>query len=53
MPAHVIPFDTTRATTDYAIAVSRWRRAQGGLLREYQIVVDRGSRLPAPWFAQF
>ena len=42
-----------QAKTDYATAVSRWRRAQGALLREYQIVVDRGSKLPAPWFAQF
>jgi outer membrane protein TolC len=42
-----------QAKTDYAIAVSRWRRAQGALLREFQIVVDRGSKLPAPWFAKF
>ena len=42
-----------QATVDYAIAVSRWRRAQGLLLSHYQIVIDQPGRHSTPWFARF
>jgi outer membrane protein TolC len=41
------------AKTDHAIAMARWRRAQGRLLSHYQIVVDAPGRRGVPWFAQF
>ena len=42
-----------QATTDYAIAVAKWRRAEGTLLAAYQIVVERPGRPAVPWFARF
>ncbi len=42
-----------QARTDYAIAVARWRRAQGTLLATYQIIVERPGRRAVPWFARF
>lgn len=42
-----------QARTDYAVAVSRWQRAQGALLRTYQIVVEAPGKRFAPWFAKF
>ena len=47
-------FAWVRAILDYNVAVARWRRAQGGLLGHYQIVVERpGSKRLTPWFARF
>ncbi len=42
-----------QARTDYAVAVARWRRAQGTLLATYQIIVERPGQRPVPWFARF
>jgi outer membrane protein TolC len=42
-----------QARIDYATALSRWRRAQGHLLSEYQVVVERPGRHTTPWFARF
>jgi outer membrane protein TolC len=41
------------AKVDHAIAISRWRRAQGRLLGYYQIVVEQPGRDSPPWFARF
>jgi outer membrane protein len=41
------------AKIDHAIAVAHWRRAQGRLLRFYQVVVEHPGRRSAPWFARF
>src|SRR2546428_604873 len=41
------------AKTAYAIAVAQWRRAQGRLLSNYQVVVETPGRHSAPWFARF
>jgi outer membrane protein TolC len=38
---------------DHAIAVSRWRRAEGRLLAHYQILVEQPGRDSPPWFARF
>ena len=47
-------FAWVQAMLDYNVAVARWRRAQGGLLAHYQIVVERpGSKHMTPWFARF
>jgi outer membrane protein TolC len=47
-------FAWVQAVLDYNIAVARWRRAQGGLLAHYQVVVERpGSKHFTPWFARF
>jgi outer membrane protein TolC len=42
-----------QAKVDYAVAVARWRRAQGRLLSYYQIVLDQSDRHSPPWFARF
>jgi outer membrane protein TolC len=42
-----------QANVDYAIALSRWQRAQGRLLAEYQIVVEQPGARSTPWFARF
>jgi outer membrane protein len=41
------------AKVEHALAVARWRRAQGTLLRYYRIVVDQPGRRATPWFARF
>ncbi len=38
---------------DHAIALARWRRAEGELLPHFQIIVDRPGVTPTPWFAWF
>jgi outer membrane protein TolC len=38
---------------DHAIALARWRRAEGKLLEHFQIVIDRPGVTPTPWFAWF
>ena len=42
-----------QAKIDYATALARWRRAQGRLLAEYQIVIQHPGERSAPWFAKF
>jgi len=42
-----------QAKIDYATALARWRRAQGRLLAEYQIVIRHPGERSAPWFAKF
>jgi outer membrane protein TolC len=42
-----------QANVSYAIAVARWRRAQGELLTHYQVVLDQPGRHSPPWFARF
>jgi len=42
-----------QAKIDYATALARWRRAQGKLLDEYQIVIQHPGARSAPWFARF
>jgi outer membrane protein len=42
-----------QAKIDYANSVAAWRRAEGGLLRHYQIVVEHPGRRSTPWFARF
>jgi outer membrane protein len=47
-------FAAVQAMLDYNVAVARWRRAQGRLLANYQIVVERpGTKRLTPWFALF
>jgi outer membrane protein TolC len=41
------------AKVDHAIAIARWRRAQGRLLSYYQVMVEHPARRSAPWFARF
>jgi outer membrane protein TolC len=41
------------AKIDHAIALARWRRAQGRLLTHYQVVVEHPGRRSTPWFARF
>ena len=41
------------ARTSYAVAVDKWRRAQGSLLAHYDIVVERPGERTVPWFARF
>lgn len=38
---------------DHAIALARWRRAEGQLLQHFQIIIDRPGVTPTPWFAWF
>lgn len=38
---------------DHAIALARWRRAEGQLLDHFQIIIDRPGVTPTPWFAWF
>jgi outer membrane protein len=45
-------FAEVQARVRHAIAVARWRRAQGVLLAHYQIVVEHRKR-STPWFAKF
>lgn len=45
-------FTEVQARVRHAIAVARWRRAQGHLLTQYQIVVENTQRA-TPWFARF
>jgi outer membrane protein TolC len=45
-------FIEVQARVRHAIAVARWRRAQGQLLSQYQIVVENTQR-STPWFAKF
>jgi outer membrane protein TolC len=45
-------FIEVQARVRHAIAVARWRRAQGQLLSQYQIVVEN-QRRSTPWFAKF
>ncbi|HWP65013.1 MAG TPA: TolC family protein [Candidatus Limnocylindria bacterium] len=45
-------FTEVQARIRHAIAVARWRRAQGQLLSHYQIVVKHRKR-SVPWFARF
>lgn len=45
--------EQVRAVTGYAVAVDKWRHAQGALLRHYQIVVERPGQRTVPWFARF
>jgi HAE1 family hydrophobic/amphiphilic exporter-1 len=42
-----------QAKIDHAIAVARWRRAKGGLLAYYQIVLEHAGKRSTPWFARF
>lgn len=42
-----------QAHLDYAISVARWHRAQGNLLGEYEIVLQRPGKRSPPWFAWF
>jgi outer membrane protein len=42
-----------QAKVEHALAVARWRRAQGALLRGYRIVVEQPGRRATPWFARF
>lgn len=42
-----------QANVDYAVALARWERAQGRLLAQYQIVVDKPGPRSVPWFARF
>jgi len=37
----------------YAIAVDKWRRAQGSLLAHYDILIERPGERALPWFARF
>jgi hypothetical protein len=45
-------FTEVQARVRHAIAVARWRRAQGQLLSHYQILVEHTKR-STPWFAKF
>jgi len=45
-------FTEVQARVRHAIAVARWRRAQGQLLSEYQVLVRHPQR-STPWFARF
>jgi len=45
-------FTEVQARVRHAVAVARWRRAQGQLLSHYQIVVEN-KRRSTPWFAKF
>jgi outer membrane protein len=38
---------------DHAIALARWRRAEGEILQHFQIIIDRPGVTPTPWFAWF
>jgi len=42
-----------QAKIDYTLALARWRRAQGHLLSQYQIMVEHPGRPATPWFAWF
>ena len=44
-------FQEVNARIDHAIAVARWRRAQGRLLPYFAIVLDRPGARTTPWFA--
>jgi len=46
-------FAEVQANIDYAVAVARWRRAQGVLLEHYQIEIARPGERSTPWFARF
>lgn len=45
-------FTEIQARVRHAIAVAAWRRAQGALLEQYQVVVQHPSR-GKPWFTWF
>jgi outer membrane protein TolC len=45
-------FSEVQARVRHAVAIARWRRAQGRLLAEYQIVIEHPKR-GTPWFARF
>ena len=45
-------FTEVQARIRYAIALARWRRAQGTLLAQHQIVLEAPKR-STPWFARF
>ena len=45
-------FREVQARVRHAVAIARWRRAQGRLLAEYQIVIEHPKR-GTPWFARF
>jgi outer membrane protein TolC len=45
-------FTEVQARVRHAIALARWRRAQGQLLSHYQIVLEHQKR-STPWFATF
>lgn len=45
-------FIEVEARVRHAVAVARWRRAQGQLLSQYQVVVEHPKRA-TPWFASF
>jgi outer membrane protein TolC len=45
-------FTEVQARVRHAIAVARWRRAQGQILAQYQIVLQHPGR-STPWFARF
>jgi outer membrane protein TolC len=46
-------FSEVTAKFEYNIAVAAWRRAEGRLLAQYQIVVEHPGRRSTPWFARF
>jgi len=45
-------FTEVQARIRHAVALARWRRAQGHLLSHYQVVLENPKR-STPWFAQF
>lgn len=45
--------EEVRARTSYAVAVDKWRRAQGEILPHYDILVERPGERATPWFARF
>jgi len=45
-------FTEVQARVRHAIALARWRRAQGHLLSHYQIMLEHQQR-STPWFARF
>jgi outer membrane protein len=42
-----------QANVDHAIALARWRRAEGALLERYQVVFEGPGKRSVPWFAMF
>jgi outer membrane protein TolC len=46
-------FAEVTAKFEHNIAVAAWRRAQGRLLSQYHIVIERPGERRTPWFARF
>jgi outer membrane protein len=49
----VARFQEVNARVDHAIAIARWRRAQGRLLPYFSILIERPGERTTPWFAKF